>query len=177
MQFEYKALDAIGAKVKDTIDAATQKEAVQKVRDMGYFPTNIKAVDKRKKKNTVTIGAIFEGLTEEVSDNILEELKAEKKRLKAESVTGKDARDELKAVQELIDAYEELDEDGDSWEALGKFGRPIKDWLSGKSKTDHIEVQLKAIVVQLEKMNEHLDSLRKRYQEKQAQDKEYDYNG
>lgn len=39
--FQYEALDSQGVAVKDHIDALSQKEAISKVRNLGYFPTKI----------------------------------------------------------------------------------------------------------------------------------------
>jgi type IV pilus assembly protein PilC len=41
--FKYTALDAQGVEVKDEIEALSEKEAISKVRNMGYFPTNVRA--------------------------------------------------------------------------------------------------------------------------------------
>jgi type IV pilus assembly protein PilC len=40
--FQYAALDAQGVEIKDEIDALSQKEAVSKIRNMGYFPTKVR---------------------------------------------------------------------------------------------------------------------------------------
>ena len=40
--FKYEALDSQGVGVKDEIEALSQKEAVSKIRNMGYFPTNVR---------------------------------------------------------------------------------------------------------------------------------------
>jgi len=39
--FKYEALDAQGVAIKDEIEALSQKEAVSKIRNMGYFPTKV----------------------------------------------------------------------------------------------------------------------------------------
>ena len=39
--FKYEAMDTTGGEVKDTIDAANEEEAQQKIRQMGYFVTKI----------------------------------------------------------------------------------------------------------------------------------------
>ncbi len=46
--FQYAALDAQGVEIKDEIEALSQKEAVSKIRNMGYFPT--KCEPRRAKK-------------------------------------------------------------------------------------------------------------------------------
>ncbi len=39
--FKYEALDSQGVTVKDEVEALSQKEAVSKIRNMGYFPTKV----------------------------------------------------------------------------------------------------------------------------------------
>jgi type IV pilus assembly protein PilC len=69
--FQYEAMDHTGKEVKDTIDASTQEEAQQLIRQKGFFVTKIserakgaKKADKkrkaggRKKKKAFTIGKI-----------------------------------------------------------------------------------------------------------------------
>jgi type IV pilus assembly protein PilC len=69
--FQYEAMDHTGKEVKDTIDASTQEEAQQLIRQKGFFVTKIserakggKKVDKKKKaggrrkKKSFTIGRI-----------------------------------------------------------------------------------------------------------------------
>jgi type IV pilus assembly protein PilC len=69
--FQYEAMDHTGKEVKDTIDAATQEEAQQLIRQKGFFVTKIsertkggKKADKKKKaggrrkKKAFTIGRI-----------------------------------------------------------------------------------------------------------------------
>src|SRR5512140_3182149 len=41
--FQYEALDAKGQEVKAEIDALNNKEAISKIRNMGYFPTKVKS--------------------------------------------------------------------------------------------------------------------------------------
>ena len=41
--FQYSALDAQGVEIKDEIEALSQKEAVSKIRNMGYFPTRVRS--------------------------------------------------------------------------------------------------------------------------------------
>ena len=41
--FQYEALDSQGVEVKDKIEALSQKEAISKIRNMGYFPTRVRA--------------------------------------------------------------------------------------------------------------------------------------
>ena len=47
--FQYSALDAQGVEVKDEIEALSQKEAISKIRNMGYFPTKVRASAAAKK--------------------------------------------------------------------------------------------------------------------------------
>lgn len=54
--FVYEAMDNTGLEVKDTIDAASEMEAQQKIRERGFFVTKIqeKAEKKKKEKKKVT---------------------------------------------------------------------------------------------------------------------------
>lgn len=67
--YKFEAMSSQGEEVKDTIDAATEEEAQQKIKQMGYFVTRIqeaggqkkaKAKKKKtgKKKKTFTIGGV-----------------------------------------------------------------------------------------------------------------------
>src|SRR5438874_79838 len=72
--FQYEAMDHTGKEVKDTIDASTQEEAQQLIRQKGFFVTKIAERTKaakggkkpsqakkgggRKKKKSFTIGRI-----------------------------------------------------------------------------------------------------------------------
>src|SRR5208283_1233681 len=70
--FQYEAMDHTGREVKDTIDASTQEEAQQLIRQKGFFVTRISERAKgagkkgkaaarkggRKKKKAFTIGKI-----------------------------------------------------------------------------------------------------------------------
>ena len=66
--FKFEAMDTTGTEVKDSVDAATEEEAQQKIRQMGYFVTKITQVaakkggkDKKKggkKKRGFTIGGV-----------------------------------------------------------------------------------------------------------------------
>jgi len=47
--FKYEALDSQGVGVKDEIEALSQKEAVSKIRNMGYFPTKVEVAGARKR--------------------------------------------------------------------------------------------------------------------------------
>src|SRR4051812_33681013 len=47
--FKYEAMDTSGAEVKDSVDAANEEEAQQKIRQMGYFVTKISEVAGAKK--------------------------------------------------------------------------------------------------------------------------------
>jgi len=50
--FQYVALDSQGVEIKDEVDALSEKEAISKIRNMGYFPTKVrsKAATKAKGK-------------------------------------------------------------------------------------------------------------------------------
>ena len=41
--FQYRALDPQGVEVKDEIEALSEKEAISKIRNMGYFPTKVRS--------------------------------------------------------------------------------------------------------------------------------------
>lgn len=47
--FQFEAMDATGAEIKDVIDAATEEEAQATIRQMGYFVTKITVKKARKK--------------------------------------------------------------------------------------------------------------------------------
>ena len=47
--FQYIALDSQGVEVKDEIEALSEKEAISKIRNMGYFPTKVRTRGVRKK--------------------------------------------------------------------------------------------------------------------------------
>ncbi len=47
--FQYTALDANGKEVKDQIDALSNKEAISKIRNRGFFPTKVRAQGAAKK--------------------------------------------------------------------------------------------------------------------------------
>jgi type IV pilus assembly protein PilC len=61
--FQYVALDSQGVEVKDEIEALSEKEAISKIRNMGYFPTKVrsktaaKATGKAATKTTRRRGA------------------------------------------------------------------------------------------------------------------------
>jgi len=40
--FQYEALDSQGVGIKDEIEALSEKEAISKIRNMGYFPTKVR---------------------------------------------------------------------------------------------------------------------------------------
>ncbi len=54
--FKYEALDAQGVGVKDEIDALSQKEAVSKIRNMGYFPTKVEQAGAKRKTGRAAAG-------------------------------------------------------------------------------------------------------------------------
>lgn len=47
--FKYEALDSQGVAIKDEVEALSQKEAVSKIRNMGYFPTKVATAGAVKK--------------------------------------------------------------------------------------------------------------------------------
>jgi len=70
--FKFEAMDTTGGEVKDSVDAASEEEAQQKIRNMGYFVTKItemagkggkggkgkKKTGRRKKGQVFTIGGV-----------------------------------------------------------------------------------------------------------------------
>jgi type IV pilus assembly protein PilC len=67
--YKYEAMDTSGQEVKDTVEAASEEEAQQKIKQMGYFVTKItemasgkkgakKGGGKKKKAKTFTIGGV-----------------------------------------------------------------------------------------------------------------------
>src|SRR2546427_10306840 len=46
--FKFEAMDTTGGEVKDSVDAASEEEAQQKIRNMGYFVTKITEVAGKK---------------------------------------------------------------------------------------------------------------------------------
>ena len=62
--FQYEAMDHTGREVKDSIDAATQEEAQQLIRQMGYFVTKI--AEKAKKAKAAGLGEEGRPAQEEV---------------------------------------------------------------------------------------------------------------
>ncbi len=68
--FKFEAMDTTGGEVKDSVDAMSEEEAQQKIRQMGYFVTKItevagkktrdktKKVGKKKKGKVFTIGGV-----------------------------------------------------------------------------------------------------------------------
>ncbi|MCS6850722.1 MAG: type II secretion system F family protein [Gemmataceae bacterium] len=66
--FKFEAMDSTGQEVKDSVEAANEEEAQQKIKQMGFFVTKIvesgggkkgkKAGGKRKKGQVITIGGV-----------------------------------------------------------------------------------------------------------------------
>src|SRR3954451_2978710 len=54
--FQFEAMDATGAEIKDVIEAPTEQEAQATIRQMGYFVTKITVKKERKKKAEKTTG-------------------------------------------------------------------------------------------------------------------------
>ena len=48
--FKYEALDSQGVAIKNEVEALSQKEAVSKIRNMGYFPTKVSPASGRAKR-------------------------------------------------------------------------------------------------------------------------------
>src|SRR5206468_9537781 len=66
--YKYEAMDTTGAEVKDTIDAGTEEEAQQKIRQLGYFVTRLtevagKGAKKGKKKQAAARGKKMKTMT------------------------------------------------------------------------------------------------------------------
>jgi len=55
--FQYEALNSQGSEVKDRIDALSQKEAISKIRNLGLFPTKVRARGAAKKSAAKTAAA------------------------------------------------------------------------------------------------------------------------
>lgn len=68
--YRYEAMDSTGSEVKDQVEAATEEEAQQKIKQLGYFVTKMaesggkkgkkgaKAGSKKKKGQVITIGGV-----------------------------------------------------------------------------------------------------------------------
>ena len=48
--YKFEAMDTAGGEVKDAVDAPSEEEAQQKIKQMGYFVTKITEVTTGKKK-------------------------------------------------------------------------------------------------------------------------------
>jgi type IV pilus assembly protein PilC len=62
--YKFEAMDTAGAEVKDSVDAASEEEAQQKIRQMGYFVTKLtesanKKKDKKKLAKRAKKGKVF----------------------------------------------------------------------------------------------------------------------
>ncbi len=55
--FQYVALDSQGVEVKDEIEALSEKEAISKIRNMGYFPTKVRSKTAAKTAGKATTKA------------------------------------------------------------------------------------------------------------------------
>lgn len=64
--FQFEAMDATGAEIKDVIEATTEEEAQATIRQMGYFVTKISVKKSRKKEETGPVkkkrGFVFGGV-------------------------------------------------------------------------------------------------------------------
>ncbi len=47
--FQYEALDSQGVEIKDEVEALSEKEAISKIRNLGYFPTKVRTHGAGKK--------------------------------------------------------------------------------------------------------------------------------
>jgi type IV pilus assembly protein PilC len=47
--YKYEALDSQGVGIKDEVEALSEKEAISKIRNMGYFPTKVREAAEKKK--------------------------------------------------------------------------------------------------------------------------------
>ncbi len=65
--FQFEAMDATGQEIKDVIDAATEEEAQQTIRQMGYFVTKI-AVKKQRGDQVTTLTANEESARARIQD-------------------------------------------------------------------------------------------------------------
>jgi len=54
--FQYVALDSQGVEVKDKIEALSEKEAISKIRNMGYFPTKVRGARAGERKAAAKAG-------------------------------------------------------------------------------------------------------------------------
>ena len=64
-KFQFEAMDATGQEIRDVIEAATQEEAEQTIRQMGYYITRIapqkekkEKAQKTKSRKTFSIGRV-----------------------------------------------------------------------------------------------------------------------
>jgi type IV pilus assembly protein PilC len=55
--FQYVALDSQGVEIKDEVDALSEKEAISKIRNMGYFPTKVRSKSATKAKGKTAVKA------------------------------------------------------------------------------------------------------------------------
>jgi type IV pilus assembly protein PilC len=60
--FQFEAMDATGAEIRDVIEAQTEEEAQATIRQMGYFVTKITAKKSRKKAEGAAGGKKKRGL-------------------------------------------------------------------------------------------------------------------
>src|SRR5690606_32035757 len=64
--FQFEAMDATGAEIKDVIEATTEEEAQATIRQMGYFVTKISVKKSRKKEDAGPVkkkrGFVFGGV-------------------------------------------------------------------------------------------------------------------
>jgi type IV pilus assembly protein PilC len=68
--FAYTALDARGQEVRDTMDAASEQEAIRALRQAGYYPTSVAPAGKGKAPASPGKAAAGKGLKKEISLSI-----------------------------------------------------------------------------------------------------------
>jgi len=61
--YQFEAMNAQGQEVRDEIEAASQEEAVQKIRAMNYFPTNLREKGGARGQRRATGGGVKKGKT------------------------------------------------------------------------------------------------------------------
>ena len=59
--YKFEAMDTTGGEVKDTVKAANEEEAQQKIRQMGYFVTKLVEVQEKGKKDKGKKAAVKDG--------------------------------------------------------------------------------------------------------------------
>ncbi|MFM8886069.1 MAG: type II secretion system F family protein, partial [Chthoniobacterales bacterium] len=68
--FSYTALDARGQEVRDVIEASSEQEAIQALRQAGYYPTNVGLAGKTSKAPAPAKAAKGKGMKKEINFSI-----------------------------------------------------------------------------------------------------------